>query len=149
MNLEFRLAVPSDLDNLLTLMQMYYIYDGHDFQETKASYALSQLLSNPAFGLAWLIEADGELAGYIVICFGYSLEFGGRDCFIDELFLHEPYRGKGIGGQAIEYVVMQCREQGVQAVHLEVMPGNRKAIDFYKRVGFIERGGTMMSRYTR
>lgn len=149
MNLQFKLAVPSDLETLLILMQAYYVYDGHDFQEAKARHALSQLLTNPLFGLAWLIEADGELVGYIVICFGYSLEFGGRDCFIDELFLDEQYRGKGIGTQAIEHVVVQCRESGVQAVHLEVMPGNRKAIDFYKRVGFIERGGTMMSRYTR
>lgn len=149
MNVQFKLAAPSDLETLLTLMQAYYVYDGHDFQAAKAHHALSQLLANPTFGLAWLIESDGKMAGYIVICFGYSLEFGGRDCFIDELYLHEPYRGKGIGSQAIEYVVAQCRESGVEAVHLEVMPGNRKAIDFYKRVGFVERGGTMMSRYTR
>lgn len=148
MNLQFKQVTVADLETLLALMQVYYDYDNHEFDEPKARQAVSAMLSNPAFGLAWLIEVEGELAGYVVICFGYSLEFGGRDCFIDEIFLHEAHRGQGIGRQAIEHVVAQCRAQGVQAVHLEVMPGNTRALDFYRRVGFLDRKSSLMSLYT-
>ncbi len=38
---------------------------------------------------------DGTAAGYAALTFGFSLEVGGRDAFIDELFLIEAARGKG------------------------------------------------------
>lgn len=142
----FRLASADDVPAFLPLMRDYYAYDGFSFEEAKATRALTDLLTNPAYGLAWLIEIEGELAGYIAICFGYSLEFGGRDAFVDELYLKEAYRGRGFGRQAVEHTIAACREQRIQALHLEVMADNDRAISLYRRMGFEYRGGTMMSR---
>ena len=35
------------------------------------------------------LEAAGKAVGYAAVTFGYSLEFGGRDAFLDEFFLSE------------------------------------------------------------
>jgi len=92
---QFRLAVESDADALLEFMQAYYAFDGHGFDESKARLALTTLLRDASLGLAWLILDDDAAVGYVVLCFGYSLEWLGRDAFVDEFYLREEYRGRG------------------------------------------------------
>jgi len=146
MVVDFQVAVLADIEILLTLIREYYAYDGHEFEEGKLRRALGDLLANESYGYAWLI-LDGEtVIGYMAMCFGYSLEFGGRDAFIDEIYLREAYRGQGIGTQAIQHMLDACRANGIQALHLEVMPGNTDALRLYERVGFVNRGSSLMSQ---
>jgi hypothetical protein len=42
--------------------------------------------------------------GYVGLTLGYSLEFEGRDAFIDELYFQEPFHGQGIGAKALAWV---------------------------------------------
>lgn len=74
--------------------------------------------------------------GYIVLTFGYSLEMGGRDAFIDELFLIETVRGKGIGKRVMELIQAEARRLGVHALHLEVGRENERAQRVYRVAGF-------------
>ncbi len=91
----FRLAVEADAETLLDFMREYYALDGHGFDREKARIALTALLRDPNFGLAWLILDGEKIVGYVVLCFGYSLEWLGRDAFVDEFFLREEFRGRG------------------------------------------------------
>ena len=143
----FRVATESDADTLLGFMQAYYAYDGHAFDRHKAQSALSTLLRNANLGLAWLIF-DGEIAaGYIVICFGYSLEWLGRDAFVDEFYLSEPYRGRGWGRRTMEFVEDASRKLGVTTIHLEVVRQNGTALQVYSKLGFKEHPSTFMSKW--
>ena len=94
---EFRLATSADADLLLDFMRDYYLFDGHRYQREPARTALLGLINNPVFGLAWLVLDSGTPVGYIVLCFGYSLEYLGRDAFIDEFYLTESHRGRAAG----------------------------------------------------
>src|ERR1700739_3946413 len=78
---QFRLAVENDADLLLEFMQAYYVFDGHGFDREKARTALVSLLRDARFGRAWFILDGASAVGYIVLCFGYSLEWLGRDAF--------------------------------------------------------------------
>jgi diamine N-acetyltransferase len=143
---QFRLAVESDAQVLLDFMQAYYEFDGHGYDRDKAREALIGLLRNKDFGRAWLIQ-DGDVAvGYIVLCFGYSLEWLGRDAFVDELYLHEEYRGRGWGRGAMEFVEEEARSAGVRALHLEVMPNNRVG-EMYRKIGFHEHPSKFLSKW--
>jgi GNAT superfamily N-acetyltransferase len=82
----------------------------------------------------------------MVVGFGYSLQFGGRDAFLDEFYLEAPLRGKGIGTQAMQHMIAACHSEGVHALHLEVFAGNSSAIAFYKRMGFTYQENMLMSR---
>ena len=95
MNPRFRVAQESDAALLLQFMRQYYAFDGHAFDEPKARTALLEFLRDPKFGLAWLIYDEETPVGYIVLTLGYSLEFLGRDAFIDEFFLAESHRSRG------------------------------------------------------
>jgi diamine N-acetyltransferase len=143
----FRAATESDMGLLLDLMHALYDEDGSTrLGRDAAKTALRGLLNAPDRGLVWVIEHGGEPAGYLVLTWGYSLEFHGRDAFIDELYVAPPHRGAGLGRQAVEWAVAVCRANGAGAVHLEVEIDNQRAHALYRRSGFAERGLRLMTK---
>ncbi len=145
----FRRATSTHIDTLLGFIRDYYAVDGVSFDMLKQRSALSGLIANPQHGYVWLIELDGKVVGYMAVCFGYSLEFGGRDAFVDELYLMAEARGQGIGTQAMQVMIDTCRTNGIEAVHLEVSPDHGDAISYYEESGFSRRDFVMMSRVLR
>jgi ribosomal protein S18 acetylase RimI-like enzyme len=141
----FRLAGSDDTELLLNFMRDYYAFDGHLYDREKARCALLALLQNPSFGTVWLILDGSAPVGYIVICFGYSLEFLGRDAFIDEFYLIESHRGRGWGRRAFEFVSQEAQKHDVRAIHLEVVRQNKHALEFYRRLGFKDHDHYMMT----
>src|SRR5688572_596698 len=114
----FRLAIEADVPLLVKLVEEFHECDGHPFDEAVANCALLALILNPAAGRIWIIsEQSGTPAGYVVLGFGYSIEFHGRDAFIDELYLREDYRGRGWGKLAMEFVEQAAGCLGIHALH--------------------------------
>src|SRR6202142_1154977 len=108
------------------------------FDELVVREVLRKFLANPGLGQAWIF-VDGETAaGYIVLTFGYSFEYHGRDSFIDELYIEPQYRRQGIGKRAMQFVEDRPRDLGGNAIHLEVDHGNDPASELYRRAGYDE-----------
>lgn len=128
-------------------MRDYYAFDGHGFDRAVARAALIALLENPSFGRTWIILDGDSPIGYAVICFGYSLEWLGRDAFIDELYLVEAYRGRGWGRRTMAFLEDAARELGIRALHLAVVKGNRTALQLYESVGFCKHESTFLSKW--
>ena len=143
----FRIATEADSDLLLVMMREYYAFDGHAYDEQRARVALLNFLREPSFGRAWLI-CDGDMAvGYIVLTFGYSLEYLGRDAFIDEFYLRESYRGRGWGRRTLEFVEEAGRDAEVRTIHLEVVRANSRAKEVYRRAGYADHDHYLMSKW--
>jgi len=132
MQISFQQATNSDTGLLVGFMRQFYEIDRYPFNEQIAFAALEGILSDTTLGRVWIIAETGVPVGYIVLTFGYSLEYGGRDAFIDEFYIEASQRGKGIGSQAIKFVEEACREMGVQALHLEVERGNKAGQGMYR-----------------
>ena len=136
MDITFRLAELSDVPQLLEFAQAYYAFDGLDYVEETAAKALRQLICFEQLGRIWLILLNGAAVGYTALTFGFSLEVGGRDAFVDELFLIEAARGKGIGKRVMDFLKAEAYGLGIQALHLEVGRNNERAQRLYKAAGF-------------
>lgn len=139
-------ARKEDLDVLLGLMEEYYRFDRLPFDRRKAMEALAELLNNGALGSAWLIQANSVTAGYIVLTLGFSLEYHGRDAFIDEIYLRPAFRGKGCGKAAVALIMEEARRLGVRALHLEVDRENRAAQAFYRKAGFGDQARYLLTK---
>jgi len=135
-NTELHQANLQDLDNLLPLVSAYHAFEHIDSSAASRESTLRRLLAEPAFGGIWLIYADTVLAGYIVLCRGFSIEFNGFDAFIDEFYLDPEFRGRGIGGQVLKAIKIQARQMEINALHLEVARNNHPARKLYARAGF-------------
>ena len=144
---QFRLAQASDFETLLDFMRDYYGFDGHGYDRGKARVALTALLRDPHFGRACLVRDGDAAVGYIVLCFGYSLEWLGRDAFVDEFYLREDYRGRGWGRKTMEFVEQEARKVEIRTLHLEVVRKNAAALATYRRLGFAEHESTFLSKW--
>ena len=144
----FRAARTDDADAVLGLMRVYYEEDGYPFDEDIARRALTTLITQPALGAVWVATPDENRAvvGYIAVTLGFSLEFGGRDAFIDEICIREDRRGEGLGKEGAEIAIDYCREQDVRAVHLEVEHHRTTARRLYESVGFENHDRELMTR---
>jgi len=147
MNPRFRVAEASDTALLLRFMRAYYAFDGHAFDEPKARAALQNFLRDPSFGRAWLICDGPTPVGYIVLTLGYSLEYLGRDAFIDEFFLSESHRSRGWGRETLAFVEEFARSLGVRSIHLEVVRSNRNALEVYRKLGFRDHEHHLMTKW--
>jgi GNAT superfamily N-acetyltransferase len=143
----FRLAEEPDTAALLKFMQAYYAFDGHGFDEQKAGAALTTLLRDPNLGRVWLVLDGATPVGYVVIAFGYSLEWIGRDAFVDEFYLLPEYRGHGWGRRTMAFVEEAARSLNVRALHLEVVRQNTTALHVYRKLGFKDRESTFLSKW--
>jgi ribosomal protein S18 acetylase RimI-like enzyme len=94
----------------------------------------------------WLVRRAGVAVGYVVLSLGFSIEHGGRDGFIDDLYLVPAARGIGIGRALLAFAAAEAETLGIRMLHLEVEPGNERAHRLYRRNGFAESGRRLMSR---
>jgi GNAT superfamily N-acetyltransferase len=142
----FRVAQASDSELLLDFMQHLYTLDGYGYDRDKARAALNPLLGNSDVGRAWIILDGASPVGYAVLCFGYSLEWLGRDAFVDEIYLRKEYRGRGWGKKTMAFLEQAAREFGVRALHLGVVEGNDVALRLYEAIGFQKHTSTFLSK---
>jgi len=130
-------AGPEDCALLLDLMSEFYAESGYRVDRERARAAFTDLLADQRLGQAWLIHAGSGPVGYVVLTLGYSMEYGGPDAFVDDLFIQEPYRGRGLGKLALAEVQAVCVARGVRALHLEVGRDNDRAQSLYRQAGFV------------
>ena len=146
MGITFTRATPADLDLLLEFMREFYAHEQIEFDERVARAAMGGIISDSALGQVWLVGEGEEAVGYAVVTLGYSLEFSGRDAILDELFVREAHRGKGIGTAALAFVESACRDMGAGALHLVVERENRRAQAVYDKAGFIKQDRFLMTK---
>jgi len=111
-----------------------------------AEKAIRDLIANPALGALFVVEMSDRIEAYLVVTFGYSLEFGGRDAFVDELYVAPSARKKGLGTAALDTAEQACRAAGIRALHLEVERINLRAKSLYDRRGFYEHSRHLMTK---
>ncbi|MGR3711804.1 MAG: GNAT family N-acetyltransferase [Shimia sp.] len=94
------------------------------------------LLQGSPYGAAYLLGPRRAPVGYIVVTFGWSVEFGGMDAFIDEIYIRPTVRGRGMATEALISLPKALESAGICAVHLEVDKDDAKAHKLYEKVGF-------------
>jgi GNAT superfamily N-acetyltransferase len=120
----FREATPADVEPIVGMMRGYYEEDGYPF-----------------------VESQARAVGYAAATLGFSFEYRGREAFVDELFIAEGHRGRGLGRQALELAETYCRDMGVNAIHLEVERHREPALELYRRRGFEDHGRYLLTKW--
>ena len=128
------------------MMRDFYAIDQYPFEVEGAAKNIDRFTGNDELGRIFMVRHDHEIVGYIILTFGFSFEYGGRDAFIDELFLEENYRGQGIGKVVMELTIAAAKVLSVQAIHLEVETHNDQASKLYTNQGFESNNRKLLSK---
>ena len=102
-----------------------------------------QLTENSPFAKGFLIELEGEPAGYCLLAVTWSQEAGGQVWWLEELYLRPEFQGMGLGSQVIRQL-RDIRPPEVKRFRLEVEPENQGARRLYEHLGFRNLGYRQM-----
>ena len=127
----FRPVTPQDIDTIVSLMQDFYAIDGYPIDPEKSKQLFQTFINNENLGKAWLIYRNNEIAGYVILTFVFSFEYGGTIAFLDELYLPEKVRGMGIGKLAVQFIQTEALKLKLKIIYLEVEEHNENAQKLY------------------
>lgn len=137
MSASLTLAGPDHLDKLLSLVGAFHAEANMTTSEESRRAGVAPLLDGIPYGCAYLIGPPRAPIGYMIITFSWSVEYGGLDGTIDELYIRPGVRGRGIASEALVALPNALSDGGLRSIHLEVDRDNAAALKLYRRAGFI------------
>jgi GNAT superfamily N-acetyltransferase len=131
--LSIRPAVAADAGLLKTL-----IHEFAAFEKLEATIDEDALLRDgfgpkPLFH-ALIAEWETQPAGYALFFDNYS-SFHGPSLFLEDIYVRNQYRGKGIGKALFERLAVIAREQNCVSIMFNVLDWNTDAINVYRNLG--------------
>lgn len=107
--------------------------------ESFSTDKLTRELNNPdsAFYFAYF---DKKLAGYLKLNFGQAqTELNNGDSMeIESIYVLSEFQGKKVGQALFAHALRIAQEAGCQYIWLGVWEKNYKALNFYRKNGFVE-----------
>ena len=143
-HITIRRARPSDLDDLVTLSGEYCIADGHPVDADLARRGFAPLLESDERGTVFIAHDDDSALGYAVVCWSWSIEIGGFEVVLDEIYTRP--KGTGLGSRLITVLEDDCRARGVLRIFLETERPNARARSLYARHGYTKDDSIWMSK---
>jgi GNAT superfamily N-acetyltransferase len=131
-----RPATRNDVSTLLSLIRELAEYE----KKPEAAVATKQDLLRDLFGpqpkfRALIAEWEDEPAGYASFFHFYSTYKGRSALFLEDLFVLEKFRAKGLGMALLKAVSQLAIEEGCYGLRWEVLDWNHSAIKFYENLG--------------
>ena len=148
MSAALTLATLEHLDKLDALVAAFHAEAGISIDDDARRAGLKPMLEGIPHGAAYLIGPSRAPIGYLVVTFGWSLEFGGLDGFLDEIYVRPGVRGRGIASEVLQALPSALAGAGLKALHLEVAKDAVRTQALYKRAGFRPRDGYMLMTKT-
>lgn len=139
------LAKPEDMDRLTSMVERFHAEAGIETSDAAREAAIRPLLEGTPLGAVWFIGPRMAPVGYVAVSFGWSIELGGMDGFIDEFWIRDKVRGRGMGAEALTALQAALAEAGVKALHLEA--AGERAAKLYAQAGFAARRYPLMTWY--
>ena len=132
-----RLARDSDLENLASLVARYWEFESIPrFDRARIITLLADFLSQPKRGHCWVAEEGGQLVGYLLAVYLFSLEHGGMMAEIDEFFVLNEKRSLNTGTALLNTAIRAMTQGGITHLQLQLGTQNSEGKRFYERHGF-------------
>lgn len=138
------LAKPEDIDRITRLVADFHAESDITQDADTRRAALMPLLEGSPHGAVYLIGPARAPIGYAIISFGWSVEFGGLDGLLDEIYIRPTVRGRGIGSEILMNLPKALSGAGLRALHLEVDRENASARRLYEKLRFTPRERYML-----
>ena len=123
----------------------FYINTANEFYDSNAvdhkvpcrniENTFNELMRSNEYAECYIFEKDGEKAGYALLAKTFSQEAGGLVLWIEEIYIREPYRSKGLGREFFNYIEKE-KDGDTVRIRLEVEEKNERAQSLYRQLGY-------------
>lgn len=132
-----RKITASDKELYLKLTDEFYKSDAvmHRIDPENFELTWQELMRSGDYTECFIIEKDGEAAGYMLLAYTFSQEAGGKTAWIEEIYILPQFRSKGLGKEAFAFIKKNI-EPSCARLRLEVEDDNVRAKKLYSSLGF-------------
>ena len=130
-----RVAVSADASLLLEWIRNLAEFEGLEDLVTASADGIARDFFEKKMSRALFVEHEGSPVGFAVWFYNYSTFAGKPGLFLEDIFIAEEYRGKGLATGIFAYLERLAASEGCSRLEWYVLDWNEKAIDFYKNRG--------------
>ena len=126
-----------DLNELLALMRAYCDFYSASPSDADLLRLAQTLIDDPEHEGVQLLarDQDGRAVGFATLYWSWSTTDAARIGVMNDLFVAEAARGRGLAEGLIEACRAECARRGIPRVTWQTAPDNLRAQAVYDRVG--------------
>ena len=138
-NIVIEPATEADLDELSEMLGELFAQES-DFRPDKDKQlrGLRLIFEQPSRGRVFVLRRDGAIVGMINLLFTISTAEGGFVILLEDLVVHDAFRGHGYGSQLLEYAINFAKQKKFLRITLLTDRPELRSQNFFKRHGFYE-----------
>jgi GNAT superfamily N-acetyltransferase len=133
MNAVIREARLADCSRILELINELAVYERapEEVTVTLAEFEDAGFGQKPVWK-AFVAEVDETIVGFALYYVRYSTWKGCR-LYLEDFIVTDSHRGKGIGKQLFDTIVLEAHQKGFNGMTWQVLDWNEPALNFYKK----------------
>jgi len=137
-NSEFKIrkATIQDVSEILKLIKELADYEDLLDKVITSEEQLKETLFGIKSNAKVILAVENKrVLGFALYFFSFSTFLGRPGIYLEDLFVRESERGRGIGKALLSNISRRVMEVGGGRLDWSVLNWNKKAIDFYKKIG--------------
>lgn len=136
MSLSIRPARRGDAPLINALVRELAVYEKLEHEVVATDAMMDEVLfcAHPRV-FADIAEWDGEPVGFTLWFYNFSSFEGRHGIYLEDLYVRESLRGKGIGKALLTRLARRCVDENLARFEWSVLDWNTPSIDFYKAMG--------------
>jgi GNAT superfamily N-acetyltransferase len=143
-----REAAAADVEGVAIAVESLLLeLGGRRPERTDLEAEVRALLDDPEGGSVLIAEADGQTVGLLSASWQRAIHVPGIYATIQDLWVDEDWRSRGVGAELVEAIASQARARGVSRLEVGLPRETFAAIasteSFYRRNGFEHLGPRM------
>ena len=130
--MQIRAAKSGDEQAIFSLIKELALYEKAPEQVSNSAEHLSQDLFKSFVCEAIVAEENKEIVGFALFYTAYST-WKGKILYLEDFYVKENHRNKGIGNMLFEKVVEIAKDKKVKRMDWQVLEWNALALGFYEK----------------
>ena len=135
MEYNVRPAVVEDAPVILDFIKKLALYEKRPDSVTATIDDLIEHIFNNKIAESIIGEYKGKPAGFAVFFHNFSTFQGKPGIYIEDLYIDEAARRKGLGKSMFKYIARIALERGCGTLEWSVLKWNLSSIEFYRKMG--------------
>ena len=129
-------AQPEDVADILTMIRELAVFEKLEDQVVVTEERMQEaFFGDQPTAEALIARVDDEAVGYAVFFSTYSTFIGRAGLWLEDVYVREAHRGKGIGKAMLVAGARKARDRGCDRYEWCVLDWNQGAIDIYEAMG--------------
>ena len=134
-----RRITPADRTEYFKMTREFYQSDAvlAPVPDLNIERTFEELMTSDTYAEGYILEYEGEAAGFAILSKTFTLEAGGMVLWIEDFYVRPAYRNRGLGKEFFAYLDENIPED-IRRVRLEVEADNERAMSLYRKMDFTD-----------